>query len=204
MKYNNISLLARQFGIVLGSRSPRRVTLLTEIGVKFRQVIPDLEENQLNGERPYDFAERLAQDKALAVAGQLTPDELVLGCDTIVVLKGEVLGKPENEQQALEILSRLSGQEHVVCTALAVADRHNLLVSGYELTKVYFNKVTKDQIGDYIRSGEPMDKAGAYGIQGMGAFLVDRIEGNLDNVVGFPRELLEKLAQRILQTIRTH
>ncbi len=192
-------MLAQKYRIVLGSRSPRRVALLKETGVDFRQVIPDLEEDRLTGEPPYVFAERLAKDKALHVAKQLNDEELVIGCDTIVVLDNNVLGKPSDEDQAFRILSELSGKRHDVCTALAIADREQIIVSGYEITEVTFNKVTGEQIRDYIATGEPMDKAGAYGIQGMGAFLVDSIEGNLDNVIGFPRQLLENLSKRALE-----
>ena len=110
-----------------------------------------------------------------------------------------MLGKPSDEEEAFRTLSTLASKQHTVCTALAVADRNGILASGYELTDVWFNKVSDRQIRDYIASGEPMDKAGAYGIQGMGAFLVDRLEGNLDTVIGFPRKLLESLAQRIME-----
>ena len=201
MSTNNphLTRLAQRYKLVLGSGSPRRVQLLTETEVNFRQVIPDLHEAQLPGEAPYDYAVRLARDKALSVSAETGKDDLVIGCDTIVVLDNQVLEKPLDRHDALRILSILSGKQHVVCTALALARQNQLLVSGRELTKVYFNPVTKRQIEEYIQTGEPMDKAGAYGIQGMGAFLVDRIEGNLDNVIGFPRNLLEQLAREILE-----
>ncbi len=191
--------LARRYKIVLGSGSPRRVQLLTEIGIPFRQSIPDLHEAQLPCEEPYDYAIRLARDKALKVASTAAPDELVIGCDTIVVLDDAVLEKPVDKADAHRILATLSGKEHVVCTSLAFAITGQILASDREYTKVYFNSVTDRQIDDYIETGEPMDKAGAYGIQGMGAFLVDRIEGNLDNVIGFPRALLDLLAKEILE-----
>ncbi|MEE8575989.1 MAG: Maf family protein [candidate division Zixibacteria bacterium] len=191
--------LAERFQIVLGSKSPRRVKLLGETGVPFEQIIPDLEEQQLPGEPPYDFAERLARDKALSLSDRLGDRQIVIACDTIVVLAGDVLGKPVDEEDAFRILSRLAGKRHVVCTALAVADRRGILSNGYELTEVSFNNVSSDRIGEYIASGEPMDKAGAYGIQGMGAFLVDSIQGNLDTVIGFPRVLLDDLSRQILE-----
>jgi len=109
-----------------------------------------------------------------------------------------ILQKPRHEGDAFEILSRLAGQMHIVCTALALAEREKLITTGYELTEVYFNPVTQQQIHDYIATGEPMDKAGAYGIQGMGAFLVDRICGNLDNVIGLSRMLLNGLAKEVI------
>jgi septum formation protein len=190
--------LAQRYKIVLGSGSPRRVKLLTETGIPFRQSIPDLHEAQLPGEEPFDYAMRLARDKALKVASTAAPDELVIGCDTIVVLDGVVLEKPLDKSDAHRILATLSGKQHVVCTSLAMAYRSEPLASDREYTKVYFNEVTGSQIDEYIETGEPMDKAGAYGIQGMGAFLVDSIEGNLDNVIGFPRTLLDLLSKEIL------
>lgn len=199
MKFKYLSLLAENFGIVLGSGSPRRVTLLKETGITFEQIIPDLEEDQLEGEPPYEYAERLARDKADLVAKKIKDGQVVIGCDTIVVLDGKVLGKPVDENEAFQTLSILAGKQHTVCTALAIADHDKILASGYELTDVLFNEVTAEQIRQYIATGEPMDKAGAYGIQGMGAFLVDSLEGNLDTVIGFPRKLLESLAQQIME-----
>jgi len=140
----------------------------------------------------------MAEQKALNVSRQAGSDAIVLGCDTVVVMKDQVLHKPQNEREAFETLMTLSGKEHVVCTALALVSGGSVLASGYELTQVFFNVASDRQIREYIATGEPMDKAGAYGIQGMGAFLVDRIEGRLDNVIGFPRTLLERLADEAL------
>ena len=116
-----------------------------------------------------------------------------------MVLAGEVLGKPADEQDAVRILSQLANKRHIVCTALAICGKQGMLSSGYEVTEVFFNNVAPDQIREYVASGEPMDKAGAYGIQGMGAFLVDTIKGNLDTVIGFPRVLLDDLSRQILE-----
>lgn len=190
--------MANRWQLVLGSRSPRRVALLKEVGVPFKQIIPSLDESRQSGELAYSFAQRLAEHKALWVAGQVNSGHLVIGCDTIVVLDDRVLQKPENETVAFETLSILTGQMHVVCTALALAKGDKLLESAYELTEVFFNPVTSKQIRDYIATGEPMDKAGAYGIQGMGSFLVDRINGNLDNVIGLPLTLLDRLAEEVI------
>lgn len=201
MRYSYIRQLADRWKLVLGSGSPRRVALLKEVGVAFKQIIPSLEEPREPGEPAFLFAKRLAADKALWVANQLNVSHLVIGCDTIVVLDNKVLQKPDNEAEAFEILSALAGQMHVVCTALALAKHEKLLASAYELTEVYFNPVTEKQIRDYITTGEPMDKAGAYGIQGMGAFLVDRINGNLDNVIGLSRTLLNKLAEEVIAKV---
>lgn len=193
-----LSQLADRYQLILGSGSPRRVKLLSEMGVKFSQIVSEVDETLRAGEPPLEYAVRLAEEKATWVADKVDGNQIVLACDTIVVLENEVLGKPTDKDDALRILSTLSGKQHVVSTALALANKEAVLSSGYESTRVYFNSVTEEQIREYIDSGEPMDKAGAYGIQGMGAFLVDRIEGNLDNVVGLPGTLLERLAARVL------
>lgn len=198
MKYSHIRRLAQRRNLVLGSRSPRRVALLKELGVPFKQIIPSLEERQDRGEPAFQFARRLARDKALSVAGQTEADHLVIGCDTIVVLNDSILQKPRSKREAFEILTTLAGRMHIVCSALALAEQERLIAADYELTEVYFNRVTERQIRDYIATGESMDKAGAYGIQGMGAFLVDRIDGNLDNVIGLPRTLLNSLAEEAI------
>jgi nucleoside triphosphate pyrophosphatase len=198
MKYKELLQLTKEHGLVLGSGSPRRARLLAELGIEYRKIVPRIDEIAHPGEKPCACALRLAEEKAESVAGQLQDHEIVLGGDTIVVLDEMILGKPRNEEEACATLSRLSDKTHHVCTALALADRSGLLCSGTEQTEVIFNTVTPDQIRKYVTSGEPMDKAGAYGIQGMGAFLVDSIDGNLDNVIGLPRTLLNRLAGGVL------
>lgn len=200
MTVERLKELAERYRLVLGSGSPRRVRLLGETGVTFEQIIPDIKEDHHSEEPPYDFAERIAGEKALWVAERVEAEDVIIGCDTIVVLGDQLLGKPTDQANALRILSSLSGQQHVVCTGVALAHRRAVVVSGYELTKVFFNDVDGQRLREYIASGEPMDKAGAYGIQGMGAFLVDRIDGQLDNVIGLPRLLLDSLAERLLVT----
>jgi len=193
--------LTRRFTLVLGSGSPRRVQLLREAGVPFRQMVSQVTEQRRPAEDPYSFARRMAREKTRAVASGCAKGEIVLGGDTVVVFRGQILGKPDNEHDAVRTLQLLSGKIHTVGTALALATRDRSLCSGVEKTRVFFNEVTQEQIADYVASGEPLDKAGAYGIQGMGAFLVDRIEGNLDNVVGLPFTLLESLAREVLRLI---
>lgn len=187
--------------LVLGSRSPRRVQLLSEMGIKFRQLVLQVDESLRIDEAPFAFAVRLAEEKAAAAASLSAPEEIAIGGDTIVVLDGVILGKPLNRTDAVRTLRQLSGKRHTVCTALALAGSRGVLCSGEERTEVFFNTVTRDQIEAYVDSGEPMDKAGAYGIQGMGGFLVDRLEGNLDNVVGLPRTLLNCLARDALHLL---
>ena len=201
MKFKYLTQLATKYELVLGSRSPRRVRLLREIGIPFTQIIPDLEETREPGEEPYAFATRLAEDKAKLVGQETNSSQVVIGSDTIVLLGDRLLGKPENADDAFEILWTLAGKKHVVCTALALYTRGKVMASGYELTDVYFNEVKPEQVWEYIATGEPMDKAGAYGIQAEGAFLVDRISGNLDNVIGLPRHLLEDLARGTLEQL---
>ncbi|MFQ5498671.1 MAG: nucleoside triphosphate pyrophosphatase [Candidatus Zixiibacteriota bacterium] len=195
---HHLRRLASRYRIVLGSGSPRRVRLLTETGVPFRQVVRSVDERRISDEEPYTYACRLSREKALAAAEAATDEEIVLGCDTIVVLGNQILQKPDSQQEAEDTLTRLSGRRHTVCTAIAIAVSSRIMASGHELTEVTFKRVTRAQIKEYVDSGEPMDKAGAYGIQGMGAFLVDSLEGNLDNVIGFPIALLENLAREIL------
>jgi septum formation protein len=183
--------------LVLASGSPRRHQLLAEIGCQFTIQTHEVDETRRPDEPPFAFAVRLAKEKAIAV--EAVSGAYVLGCDTIVVIDGKVLGKPRSGDEALEMLRTLSGNRHEVCTAMAFATEGQIVSSGYDVTGVYFNRVTDQQIRDYVAAGEPMDKAGAYGIQGMGGFLVDRIEGNLDTVVGLPRDLLDQLAAALLR-----
>jgi septum formation protein len=203
MTYPNLTSLSLKRPLVLGSRSPRRVELLTETGVTFRQSIPNIPEQVGPFEQPYPYARRLAEEKSLAVAADSNDNEIVIGCDTIVVLGDHILEKPADFDDAFRILSLLSGKQHVVCSAVALAGTNRLFCSGFELTRVFFNPLSPERIREYIRTGEPMDKAGAYGIQGMGGFLVDRIDGNLDTVVGLPRRLLERLSGEVLYCLQT-
>jgi septum formation protein len=202
MTYPNLHSLAKKRAIVLGSGSPRRLELLGETGIQFTRVIPHIPEERREGESPYPYAERLAREKALAAFKLADPSSVVIGCDTIVVLEETVFEKPVDEADAFRILSILSGRKHVVCSASAFATDNKVLASGFELTEVHFNRLEPERIREYIRTGEPMDKAGGYGIQGMGGFLVDRIAGNLDTVVGLPRMLLERLAGEVLYYLR--
>ncbi|MBI5266403.1 MAG: septum formation protein Maf [candidate division Zixibacteria bacterium] len=194
--YPNILELSRRFALVLASASPRRQKLLSEMGCSYSIETHDIAETQRPGERPFAFAQRLAEEKALSVKGG--SHEIALGFDTIVVLGDRVRGKPVDADDALRMLTMLAGHKHVVCTAVAFARGGQLLASDFDTTSVYFHPVSVEQLGNYVAGGEPMDKAGAYGIQGMGGFLVDRIEGNLDTVIGLPRGLLDRMAAGIL------
>lgn len=197
-KFRYLPRLLEKYRLVLASGSPRRVKILTAAGIPFRQIIPDINEENHSALNPEQLATILAEHKAEAVLEQIGSDEIILGCDTIVILEGRILGKPASRNEAFSMLSALSGNRHTVCSAIALLDKQRRRTSSYELSDVYFNRLTNDQIGDYINTGEPMDKAGAYGIQEKGGFLVDRVAGNIDNVTGLPMALFDELAGRIL------
>lgn len=171
--------------VVLASSSPRRRELLSLIGIPHTVSPADLDETILPGETPVPHAERLARAKAAAVAERLDGegDAVVIGADTIVVVDGDILGKPRDEPAAAAMLRRLAGRSHTVHTAVAVA-RGQHVVSGVESVDVTFRALSDEQIAGYIATGEPMDKAGAYGIQGYGATIVERIDGDYFAVMG--------------------
>ncbi|NKF49084.1 septum formation inhibitor Maf [Shewanella sp. WXL01] len=186
---------------VLASTSPRRKELLTQAGFSFpgfsfELVAPDIDETQADGEMPLDFVARLAIEKAqtgLTLAKKFTHPR-VLGSDTIVVIDGKVLGKPQDKADAMQMLMQLSGRTHQVMTAVALTDGSQTL-SRTCVTEVTFCELTQAEITAYIDTGEPMDKAGSYGIQAIGGCFVERINGSYSAVVGLPlvetRELLK-------------
>ena len=182
---------------VLGSSSPRRAELLRKAGIDFEVVFPEnINEEQISAD-PVSHVLELSRNKAESVAKKVR-DSIILGADTIVVLNGEILGKPRDSEEAFKMLKKLSGMQHKVYTAISLVDKERgKTLSGYQLTKVKFNQLKDKEIKDYIDTGEPLDKAGAYGIQGMGNFLVEKIEGDLDNVIGLPLRKLEELLKKI-------
>jgi len=171
--------------LYLASGSPRRRELLTQLGLQFERLLTHTEEQRQPDETAEHYVRRLAADKARAGVAMAPRDLPVLGADTIVVLNGDVLEKPRDAEHAAEMLARLSGQTHQVMTAIALADSETLL-DCLVLTDVTFRNVTADEIAHYIASGEPMDKAGAYGIQGLGGNFVRTINGSYYAVVGLP------------------
>ncbi|VTP80908.1 Ribonuclease G [Leclercia adecarboxylata] len=171
--------------LYLASGSPRRQELLTQLGVAFERIVTGIEEKRAEGESAQQYVSRLAREKALAGVAQVPRDLPVLGADTIVILNGEVLEKPHDDEQAFKMLSKLSGQTHQVMTAVALADRQQVL-DCLVVTDVTFRVLTEEDIAGYIASGEPMDKAGAYGIQGLGGCFVRKINGSYHAVVGLP------------------
>jgi len=175
--------------LILASSSPRRQELLQEIGIPFQVHAANINEDQMPREDPMAYALRLAREKAQAVAVQY-PQSYVLGADTIVVVDGEVLGKPKDREDAARMLRVLSGRGHEVTTAVSVVAPGTLVETRASTTKVYFRELSEDEIQRYVAGGEPMDKAGAYAIQGGASRWTDRIEGEFSNVVGLPLSLV--------------
>lgn len=184
----------------LASRSPRRSEILSRLGVKFDQHTPEGEEDfdpHVRGEDPVARSLEITRHKA-AEGAKGTAHGIVIAADTIVVLGDIILAKPADRDEAVAHLTRLAGRSHHVYTSLVITDiDFGVEVSGTSDSLVTFKPVTEAEIAGYVATGEPDDKAGAYGIQGMGKFLVDKFTGNLDNIIGFPAflfvELLEKL-----------
>jgi septum formation protein len=182
--------------VILASASPRRRELLALIGLAHEVRPADVDETLVEGERPRMYADRLAREKALASA---SPGAVTVGCDTIVVVDDEVLGKPRDAADAARMLRLLSGRSHLVMTGVAVAF-DGRIVSDVAQVGVTFRTLAPVEIADYIGTGEPMDKAGAYGIQGYGATIVDRVDGDYFAVMGLP---LNRLV-RLLETVGLH
>lgn len=170
--------------VVLASASPRRRDLLDLIGIKHEVRPANIDETMRPREAPARHAERLAREKASVIAVR-DPDLITIGADTVVVVNRKVLGKPTDTADAARMLGMLSGREHTVITAVAVA-RGRKLRSAIEEVRVKFRRLRDDEIEAYIATGEPMDKAGAYGIQGFGATIVERVEGDYFAVMGLP------------------
>ena len=168
--------------VILASQSPRRRELLALVGITHVVRPADIDESVLPAEAPVPHCERLARAKAHVLADR-HPESVVIAADTIVVLDGDILGKPRDATEAAAMLARLSGRTHTVHTAMAVA-RDGRTVSAVESAEVTFRPITPAEIAAYVATGEPMDKAGAYGIQGYGATIVERIHGDYFSVMG--------------------
>ena len=175
--------------LTLASSSPRRRQLLEMLGIPVRVAPPGVPEIRRPTETPVDYVERLAREKALAVPGRL-----VLGADTTVVVRDEVLEKPVDPADALRMLRKLQGRTHQVVTSVALVGAERVH-QATDVTNVTFRRMSDEQLGAYIATGDPMDKAGAYGIQGYGAALVERIEGDFFSVMGLPIRLVLRLLE---------
>ncbi len=187
--------------LVLASASPRRSELLKQIGLTFRVHPAHIPEDPLPNEPPADYVARLAREKAEAVYAELSskipdPSLIVLGADTTVTLDEHILGKPEDDADAARMLALLSGRTHAVLTGVALVTAKKTIVR-CESTAVSFAKLSSDEIASYIATGEPMDKAGAYAIQGLAAQWIPRIEGCYFNVVGLPLALVAALLKQL-------
>jgi septum formation protein len=180
--------------MVLASASPRRAELLRRMGFDFEVIPSNLPEDYLEGETPTAHAERLSVEKAKSVSAS-RPDSIVVAGDTVVVLGERVLGKPRDEDEAVTTLMGLSGRTHSVVSGLALAFPRGGVRSGVLTTEVTFRAFSEAFARKYVETGEPMDKAGAYGIQGLGGALVDRIHGDYHTVVGLPLPLFLDLLQ---------
>lgn len=172
--------------LILASSSPRRAELMKQIGLNFEIKVSSVDEALLPGLSPPELVERLAESKAAAVARELN-DGIVIGADTVVVWREQVMGKPLSEAEAFDMLSKLQGGVHEVFTGVALIDaRSGKVLVSHEKTRVFFRAVEEEEISRYVASGEPFDKAGAYGVQGLAAIFIRRLEGCYTNVVGLP------------------
>jgi septum formation protein len=187
--------------LVLASRSPRRQELLRNAGISFAVQAADVDETPLAGESAHDCAQRLAREKAMSV-WRVRPQDVVLGADTVVVVDGKILGKPLDAWDAARMLRVLSGRMHEVITGVAVVKCQPSILSQPEVrvasesTRVTMTEISEQEIRDYVASGEPMDKAGGYAIQGRASCWIPRIEGDYSNVVGLPVALLYRLLRQ--------
>ena len=179
--------------VILASASPRRKEILQNTKLDFDIQKSDIEEVILENESPEDMVVRLAYEKAFDVAKRNT-DRLVIGADTIVALDNEVLGKPKDQNEAYQMIKRLSNKTHKVITGISLINlKENKIIKDYVVSFVTFKDLSEDSIKDYINTNESLDKAGAYGIQGYGALLVKNIQGDYFNIVGLPISKLSDL-----------
>jgi len=171
---------------ILASASPRRIELLSLLGLRFEIMPSNVDEKFMKGETPRDHVLRLSEEKT-KTASALHPEAWVMGADTIVIINGDVLGKPRTPDEAKDMLGKLSGQMHTVFTGFTVARKSaDILISDAVLSSVRFREIPEDEMAWYIRSQEPYDKAGGYAVQGMGAFFIKEIYGSYTNVMGLP------------------
>jgi septum formation protein len=175
--------------LILASRSPRRSEILRQAGIEFIAQAADVDESVQAGENPENYVKRVAQLKALAVKSD--GGDVVIGADTVVVIDGDILGKPKDSADAVRMLKSLADRKHEVLTGVCFR-RGDELIIDWAVTYVWVIPLTQDEIEDYVASGEPMDKAGAYAIQGLASKFIERIDGSYSNVVGLPVELVYK------------
>ena len=190
-----------QFKIILASQSPRRLELLKMIGLDFEVKPSNIIEKNHNSLQPLDYALMNAKEKARVVSKKY-PNSVVISADTIVVLGNQILEKPENDNHAFEILKQLNGKTHEVITAFGVILKSKEISKfDYERTKVKFRKLPHDKIKAYVKTSEPLDKAGGYGAQGLGSLLIEKVDGCFYNVVGFPLGKFYLMLEEILNEL---
>ncbi|WP_313133105.1 Maf family protein [Anaerocolumna sp.] len=185
--------------IILASGSPRRKEILEQVGISFG-VVASKDEEVIQKSKPEEIVEELATKKACSVASNMEEGTVVIGADTMVALNDQVMGKPKGEQDAKDMIRKLQGKKHQVytgvCAVIKEAGKENRIISFVQCTDVWVYPMTEEQIDAYVASGEPMDKAGAYGIQGKFAVYIEKIEGDYLNIVGFP---VSRLYQTLLK-----
>lgn len=180
--------------IILASKSSRRKSILKNIGLKFKTLESRVDESQFVGLSPLDFVKRASLKKAEAVLVN-HPKALIIAADTIVVFRNEIIGKPKDKKNAEEILKKLSGKTHLVITGFTILSQKKIVTKTVE-SKVTFRKLSSEEIKGYVKTGEPMDKAGGYGIQDRASVFIEKVEGDFFNVVGLPVFELIKQIER--------
>ena len=192
------TLLEKNPKIVLASASPRRKEIMQKMGLSFEIITSDADESLPDGTPPIEIAKMLSRRKAEAVSRLCGANTIVIGSDTLLEFEGAPLGKPESEAHAVAMLNSLSGKKHYVHTAITVIYEKKVLTDA-DSTAVFMKPFSEKEVKDYVATGECMDKAGSYAIQGLGGALVDRIEGEYDTVVGLTSSLLSKMIAEILK-----
>lgn len=181
------------YNIILASGSPRRKEILEQVGIKFR-IVTSNDEEVIHKSNPEEIVEELATRKACSVASDMEEGTIVIGADTMVAIDGEVMGKPKDEQDAKEMIRKLQGKKHQVytgvCAVVKEAGKEERHIHFVQTTDVWVYPMTEIQMDAYVATGEPLDKAGAYGIQGKFAVYIEKIEGDYLNIVGFPASML--------------
>ena len=172
--------------IILASKSPRRFELLSMLGYNVKTIVSDVDEEKITADTPEQLASRLAHEKALAVANEIGKTDLpIVAADTLVEINGVILGKPKDEADAKKMLNMLSGKAHSVHTGISVMFNGNE-INLTDSARVYFREINEEELDAYVRSGDPFDKAGAYGIQGKAGAFVEKIEGDFYSIMGLP------------------
>lgn len=184
--------------VILASKSPRRAEILRAVGWEFETQAANIDETRRDCEDAVSYVKRLAHEKALTIAKR-TPNRVVLGADTVVVIDGQILGQPRDDVDARRMLAMLSGKWHEVLTGVALVHADSVALVEHQSTRVRFCELSPEEIEWYVSTGEPRDKAGAYAIQGRGGIFIEGIEGDYFNIVGLPVRLVYEMMQRMKQ-----